>query len=195
MRFCQHRRKSPHHRREKKFDEATKANPQREYRNWGPTEGNSNPLRLFNHLCQLIGQRGRERATEAEPSHQPLILALDQATGMERWEWRGPEPGSASPILIEFEGDAQIVTLTDGQIIEPGRGGRPTPLVRALPRRVARKRGDAALDRLTTYCVGPAPRKSPLDPPADQWLLGNHTDLEEHRRGGAHDFADLRRPG
>jgi outer membrane protein assembly factor BamB len=49
--------------------------------------------------------------------HGGRILALDPATGATRWEWRGPGPGYASPVVVEAGGGAQLVTLTDGSIV------------------------------------------------------------------------------
>jgi outer membrane protein assembly factor BamB len=40
------------------------------------------------------------------------MLALDPATGAERWSWTGEGPGYASPIVVEFENTRQIVTMT-----------------------------------------------------------------------------------
>ena len=58
--------------------------------------------------------------------HGGQIVALDPATGTTRWEWRGPGPGYASPIMIETTGGAQIVTLTERSIVgvDPKTGGQ-----------------------------------------------------------------------
>jgi len=45
------------------------------------------------------------------------IVALDQATGAERWLWKGDGPGYASPILLGFQGTEQLVTLTNKSIV------------------------------------------------------------------------------
>jgi outer membrane protein assembly factor BamB len=45
------------------------------------------------------------------------MLALDPATGKERWRWTGEGPGYASPIVVEIEGARQIVTMTDKSVI------------------------------------------------------------------------------
>jgi outer membrane protein assembly factor BamB len=52
------------------------------------------------------------------------MLALDPATGKERWKWAGEGPGYASPIVVEIEGSRQIVTMTDKSVIavESGTG-------------------------------------------------------------------------
>ena len=44
------------------------------------------------------------------------VLALDPATGDEIWSWRGVGPGYASPIVVEIEGQRQVVTLTESSI-------------------------------------------------------------------------------
>ncbi|MGH9972201.1 MAG: PQQ-binding-like beta-propeller repeat protein [Pyrinomonadaceae bacterium] len=49
--------------------------------------------------------------------HGGRMVALDPATGAVRWEWRGPGPGYASPIMIEVGGRAHIVTLTNSSIV------------------------------------------------------------------------------
>lgn len=49
--------------------------------------------------------------------HGGQILALDPATGATRWEWRGPGPGYASPVVINVAGVPQIVTMTNGSIV------------------------------------------------------------------------------
>jgi outer membrane protein assembly factor BamB len=45
------------------------------------------------------------------------MLALDPATGKERWKWTGEGPGYASPIVVEIEGARQVVTMTDKSVI------------------------------------------------------------------------------
>lgn len=49
--------------------------------------------------------------------HGGQILAFDPATGTTKWEWRGPGPGYASPIVIDVEGTVQVVTLTERSIV------------------------------------------------------------------------------
>ncbi|MGI9064824.1 MAG: PQQ-binding-like beta-propeller repeat protein [Pyrinomonadaceae bacterium] len=49
--------------------------------------------------------------------HGGQILALDPATGAQRWEWRGPGPGYASPVMIDVAGVPQIVTMTNSSIV------------------------------------------------------------------------------
>lgn len=57
--------------------------------------------------------------------HGGQILALDPATGTQKWEWRGAGPGYASPVVIDVAGKSQIVTMTDGSIlgIDASTGG------------------------------------------------------------------------
>ena len=45
------------------------------------------------------------------------VLALDPATGGEIWTWNGVGPGYASPIVIDIEGERQVVTLTESSLI------------------------------------------------------------------------------
>jgi len=49
--------------------------------------------------------------------HGGRILALDPATGNERWSWTGPGPGYASPVAFTANGVRQIVSLTDRSIV------------------------------------------------------------------------------
>jgi outer membrane protein assembly factor BamB len=49
--------------------------------------------------------------------HGGQIVALDPASGSERWTWKGPGPGYASPIAITAGGVRQIVTLTNQSIV------------------------------------------------------------------------------
>ena len=48
--------------------------------------------------------------------HGGQVLALNPATGATEWEWRGPGPGYASPVLIDVAGSKQIVSMTEGSI-------------------------------------------------------------------------------
>ncbi|HYP26496.1 MAG TPA: PQQ-binding-like beta-propeller repeat protein [Blastocatellia bacterium] len=41
------------------------------------------------------------------------VIAYDAVTGEERWKWEGDGPGYASPIVVNLEGERQLVTLTD----------------------------------------------------------------------------------
>jgi len=49
--------------------------------------------------------------------HGGQIVALDPANGKIEWEWKGPGPGYASPVIIEIAGKQQIVTMTNGSIV------------------------------------------------------------------------------
>jgi len=49
--------------------------------------------------------------------HGGQMIALDPATGAAKWEWRGPGPGYASPVVISVSGTSQIVTLTNRSIV------------------------------------------------------------------------------
>jgi outer membrane protein assembly factor BamB len=45
------------------------------------------------------------------------VIAFDAETGKEKWKWEGDGPGYASPIVAEFEGARQAITLTDKSVI------------------------------------------------------------------------------
>jgi len=45
------------------------------------------------------------------------IVALDPASGDERWTWRGPGPGYASPGLMEVDGVSHLVATTQESIV------------------------------------------------------------------------------
>ena len=49
--------------------------------------------------------------------HGGQILGLDPATGEQKWAWKGPGPGYASPILIDVAGTSQLVTLTNSSVV------------------------------------------------------------------------------
>lgn len=49
--------------------------------------------------------------------HGGRVIALDPATGADRWTWRGAGPGYASPIVFTAAAVRQIVTLTDSSIV------------------------------------------------------------------------------
>lgn len=48
--------------------------------------------------------------------HGGRVLALDPASGAERWTWRGAGPGYASPVVITAGGVRQIAAVTNGSI-------------------------------------------------------------------------------
>ena len=57
--------------------------------------------------------------------HGGQIAGLDPATGAAKWQWKGPGPGYASPVLIDVGGTSQIVTLTNQSIVGiDGQTGR-----------------------------------------------------------------------
>src|SRR5262249_3513422 len=45
------------------------------------------------------------------------LLALDAATGAERWAWKDDGPGYASPVIAEIAGVRQLVTETQGLLV------------------------------------------------------------------------------
>ena len=49
--------------------------------------------------------------------HGGRVLAIDPATGTERWTWKGPGPGYASPIALTASNVRQIVTMTQESIV------------------------------------------------------------------------------
>ena len=49
--------------------------------------------------------------------HGGRVLALDPATGKERWSSKGLGPGYASPLAVTIEGVRHIITMTNGSII------------------------------------------------------------------------------
>lgn len=49
--------------------------------------------------------------------HGGRVLALDPATGAERWSWKGLGPGYASPLSATIDGVRHIITLTNGSIV------------------------------------------------------------------------------
>jgi outer membrane protein assembly factor BamB len=49
--------------------------------------------------------------------HGGQVLALNPATGVTEWEWKGLGPGYASPVLVEIDGSQQIVSMTEGSIV------------------------------------------------------------------------------
>jgi outer membrane protein assembly factor BamB len=49
--------------------------------------------------------------------HGGRVMALDPATGRQRWAWKGLGPGYASPLAVTAGGVRQLVTLTNGSIV------------------------------------------------------------------------------
>ncbi|HVQ39649.1 MAG TPA: PQQ-binding-like beta-propeller repeat protein [Pyrinomonadaceae bacterium] len=60
---------------------------------------------------------GRVVVQTGSDVHGGQIRALEPATGKVVWEWKGPGPGYASPVVIDVSGKKQIVTLTEGSIL------------------------------------------------------------------------------
>ena len=57
--------------------------------------------------------------------HGGQILGLNPATGATEWEWHGVGPGYASPLVVDINGQQQIVTLTESSLIGiDGKNGR-----------------------------------------------------------------------
>jgi len=46
-----------------------------------------------------------------------VITAFDLTTGDVRWTWRGDGPGYGSPVVAEFGGTRQIITITQGKLV------------------------------------------------------------------------------
>jgi outer membrane protein assembly factor BamB len=44
------------------------------------------------------------------------LTAFDANTGDQRWSWKGDGPGYGSPVLADFGGTRQIVTITQGKL-------------------------------------------------------------------------------
>jgi outer membrane protein assembly factor BamB len=65
-----------------------------------------------------IAVDGRVVVQVGSDIHGGKIMSLDPSTGSTVWEWTGPGPGYASPVLINAGGgNAQLVTLTQESII------------------------------------------------------------------------------
>lgn len=45
------------------------------------------------------------------------VTAFDAETGKDKWKLEGDGPGYASPIIVEFEGTRQAITLTDKSVV------------------------------------------------------------------------------
>lgn len=50
------------------------------------------------------------------------LTAFDLNTGQVRWEWTGDGPGYGSPIVADFGGVRQIVTITQGKLVGVNAG-------------------------------------------------------------------------
>lgn len=64
-----------------------------------------------------LASGGRVVVQTGSDIHGGQIVALDPANGKIAWEWKGPGPGYASPVIIEIAGKQQIVTMTNGSIV------------------------------------------------------------------------------
>jgi outer membrane protein assembly factor BamB len=60
---------------------------------------------------------GRVVVQTGSDVHGGQIVALEPSTGKVVWEWKGPGPGYASPVVIEISGKKQIVTLTNSSVV------------------------------------------------------------------------------
>jgi outer membrane protein assembly factor BamB len=49
--------------------------------------------------------------------HGGRIAGLEPASGETKWEWKGPGPGYASPMLIDVAGTPHIVTMTNSSVV------------------------------------------------------------------------------
>ena len=49
--------------------------------------------------------------------HGGRVLGIDPATGKERWSWKGPGPGYATPLAVTIDTVRQIITLTNGSVV------------------------------------------------------------------------------
>ena len=49
--------------------------------------------------------------------HGGRLIALDPATGTAAWEWKGPGPGYASPLLATIDGTSQVITMTNSSVV------------------------------------------------------------------------------
>lgn len=65
---------------------------------------------------------GRVVVQTGSDIHGGQIVALEPSTGKVVWEWKGPGPGYASPLVIDIAGKKQpgakqIATLTNGSVV------------------------------------------------------------------------------
>ena len=49
--------------------------------------------------------------------NQGALTAFDASTGAVKWRWDGDGPGYGSPIVTEFDGTRQIITLTQDNLV------------------------------------------------------------------------------
>jgi len=65
--------------------------------------------------------------------HGGRVVALDPVTGADRWTWKGPGPGYASPISVTVNGVRQIITLTNTSIVGIDAGSGASLWTAAFP--------------------------------------------------------------
>lgn len=67
----------------------------------------ASPLLIDGHLIVQVGS----------DIHGGQVFSLNPETGSSVWEWRGPGPGYASPIVLNIGGNTHIVTVTQESIV------------------------------------------------------------------------------
>ncbi len=83
-------------------------------RDFGPTDTSKN---FCGTAFSPVVDQGNLIVYAGDDIKGGTMLALDPATGKERWKWTGEGPGYASPIIVELEGARQIVTMTDKSVV------------------------------------------------------------------------------
>ena len=82
------------------------------------------PLPMFNsHAFSPIVDRGLV-IFHTGGHMQGALTAFDVNTGAVKWSWAGDGPGYGSPVIAEFGGTRQLVTITQGKIVsvDPATG-------------------------------------------------------------------------
>lgn len=64
-----------------------------------------------------IAVDGRVVVQVGSDIHGGKILSLDPETGATAWEWTGPGPGYASPVLVNLGGVTHLITMTQESIV------------------------------------------------------------------------------
>jgi outer membrane protein assembly factor BamB len=54
--------------------------------------------------------------------NEGALTAYDANSGEVKWTWRGDGPGYGSPVVVDFAGTRQIVTITQGKLISVDAG-------------------------------------------------------------------------
>ena len=111
--------------------------------------------------------------------HGGRVMALDPATGKQRWAWKGLGPGYASPLSLTVGGVRQLVTLTDGSIVGIDATNRRVALVGAVPGRLAREHRIPGVDRHPCRRVRHAARHARLRDQQRRRHVGGDAGLEE----------------